>query len=120
MRGHRNSVGPTPKRGSSRSGATTPHPCGIPECVKLKKAAEDENCDFPGVGPHSLRRASITLRQEVGGSAIEASKLAGHSKVDVTGEYTLVQLKRQEELTRKADPGNNGEKGNATQFILRQ
>src|SRR5215472_15662950 len=57
----------------------------------LKQAAEEEGCDFPGFGPHSLRRASITLRQEVGGSAIEASKLAGHSKVNMTGEYTVVQ-----------------------------
>lgn len=67
----------------------------------LKGAAETEGCDFPGFGPHSLRRANITLRQEVGGSAIEASKLAGHSKVNMTGEYTLVQLSRQDELTRK-------------------
>lgn len=67
----------------------------------LKKAAEAENCDFEGFGPHSLRRASITLRQEVGASAIEASKVAGHSKVNMTGEYTIVQLKRQDELTRK-------------------
>ena len=67
----------------------------------LKNAAEAENCDFEGFGPHSLRRASITLRQEVGASAIEASKVAGHSKVNMTGEYTIVQLKRQDELTRK-------------------
>ncbi len=65
-------------------------------------------CDFPGFGPHSLRRASITLRQEVGGSAIEASKLAGHSKVNMTGEYTFVQLKRQDELTRKIQDLRNG------------
>lgn len=67
----------------------------------LKKAAKEEKCDFPGFGPHSLRRASITLRQEVGATSIEASKLAGHSKVNMTGEYTFVQLKRQDELTRK-------------------
>lgn len=67
----------------------------------LKKAADYENCDFPGFGPRSLRRANITLRQEVGASAIEASRIAGHSKVNMTGEYTIVQLKRQHELTRK-------------------
>jgi len=67
----------------------------------LKKAAEAEGIDFEGFGPHSLRRASITLRQEVGGSAIEASKVAGHSKINMTGEYTFVQLKRQDELTRR-------------------
>ncbi len=66
----------------------------------LKLAAEDAKCDFPGFGLHSFRRANITLRQEVGGSAIEASKIAGHSGLAITGEYTKVQLRRQEELTR--------------------
>ena len=66
----------------------------------LKKAAEAEGCDFPGLGPHSFRRANITWRQEVGGSSIEASKIAGHSTVRMTEEYTKIQLSRQEELTR--------------------
>ena len=55
---------------------------------------------FPGLGPHSFRRANITWRQEVGGSSIEASKIAGHSTVRMTEEYTKIQLTRQEELTR--------------------
>jgi integrase len=66
----------------------------------LKKAAEKEGCDFSGLGPHSFRRANITWRQEVGGSSIEASKIAGHSTVRMTEEYTKIQLDRQEELTR--------------------
>jgi integrase len=66
----------------------------------LKRAAAAEGCDFPGLGPHSLRRANITWRQEVGGSSIEASKIAGHSTVRMTEEYTKIQLTRQEELTR--------------------
>jgi hypothetical protein len=56
-------------------------------------------CDFLGLGLHSFRRANITLRQEEGGSAIEASKIAGHATVSQTGDYTIVQLKRQDELT---------------------
>ena len=40
------------------------------------------------------------MRQEEGGSAIEASKIAGHATVSQTGDYTVVQLKRQDELTR--------------------
>jgi integrase len=67
----------------------------------LKKAAAAEGCDFPGFGPHSLRRANITWRQEVGGSSIEASKIAGHANTKITEEYTIVQLKRQDELTRR-------------------
>ncbi len=67
----------------------------------LHQAAESEGCDFPGLGPHPLRRANITWRQQVGGSAIEASKIAGHSNLEMTGEYTFVAPERQNELTRR-------------------
>jgi integrase len=67
----------------------------------LHQAAQDEGCDFPGLGPHSFRRANITWRQEVGGSAIEASKIAGHHDLEMTGEYTFVAPERQNELTRR-------------------
>jgi integrase len=67
----------------------------------LKRAATAEACDFPGLGPHSFRRANITWRQEVGASSIEASKIAGHSTVRMTEEYTKIQLPRQEETTRR-------------------
>jgi hypothetical protein len=36
----------------------------------------------------------------MGGSAIEASKIAGHSDLEMTGEYTFVKPERQNELTR--------------------
>lgn len=67
----------------------------------LHQAASAEGCDFEGLGPHSFRRANITWRQEVGGSAIEASKIAGHSDLEMTGEYTFVTAERQNELTRR-------------------
>ncbi len=66
----------------------------------LEIAAKAAECDFPGFGLHSLRRANITWRQEVGASSIEASKIAGHSSVNMTNDYTHVQLRRQEYLTR--------------------
>jgi integrase len=66
----------------------------------LKTAALAAGCDFPGFGLHSFRRANITMRQEAGASAIEASKIAGHATVNMTGDYTVVQLTRQEESTR--------------------
>ncbi len=68
---------------------------------ELHKAARAEGCDFLGLGPHSFRRANITWRQEVGGSAIEASKIAGHSDLEMTSEYTFVAPERQNELTRR-------------------
>ena len=37
----------------------------------------------------------------MGGSSIEASKIAGHASTKITEEYTVVQFKRQEELTRR-------------------
>jgi len=67
----------------------------------LHQAAAAEECDFPGLGLHSFRRANITWRQEVGGSAIEASKIAGHSDLEMTSEYTFVAPERQNELTRR-------------------
>ncbi len=67
----------------------------------LHQAARAEGCDFEGLGPHSFRRANITWRQQVGGSAIEASKIAGHSDLEMTGEYTFVTAERQNELTRR-------------------
>jgi hypothetical protein len=66
----------------------------------LYQAAEAEGCDFPGLGSHSFRRANITWRQQVGGSAIEASKIAGHD-LEMTGEYTFVAPECQNELTRR-------------------
>ena len=82
----------------------------------LKRAAAAEGCDFSGLGPHSLRRANITWRQEVGGSSIETSQIAGHANTRITEEYTIVQLRRQEADAqdsgqavkgRKADYGQN-------------
>jgi len=45
--------------------------------------------------------ANITGRQDVGGSAIEVSKIAGHSKVDTTLDYTIIGGKRQDTLIRR-------------------
>ena len=36
----------------------------------------------------------------MGGSAIEAAKIAGHSDVDMTADYTFVDIERQQQLTR--------------------
>jgi hypothetical protein len=67
----------------------------------MHQAAKAEGCDFEGLGQHSFRRANITWRQQVGGSAIEASKIAGHSDLEMTGEYTFVTAERQNELPRR-------------------
>jgi len=71
----------------------------IRRVYKKPEDKDDPGLDFPGFGPHSLRRANITWRQEVGGSSIETSKIAGHASAAITEEYTLVGLQRQDELT---------------------
>lgn len=55
---------------------------------------------FEGFGFHSLRRGLITAVQEVGGSAIEAQRIAGHSRPDMTAEYSITSRKRREDLIR--------------------
>jgi len=67
----------------------------------LHEAARAEGCDFRGLGAHTFRRANITWRQEVGGSAIEASRIAGHQSLEMTSHYTFVAAERQNELTRR-------------------
>lgn len=42
---------------------------------------------------------NVTRRQEVGGSSIEASQIAGRTDVRMTAEYTHVVMERQSELT---------------------
>jgi integrase len=88
----------------------------------LHEAAKAEGCDFLGLGPHSFRRANITWRQEVGGSAIEASRIAGHTNLETTSQYTFVAAERQNELTRRiqqklADAGKKPDQQNATSEI---
>jgi integrase len=53
---------------------------------------------FPGFRMHSFRRGLVTKFQEVGGTASEAQKTAGHSKVETTSEYTFLQREHQEEI----------------------
>jgi hypothetical protein len=67
----------------------------------LKIAAQELNIDFPGFGMHSFRRGMVTKFQEAGGSAIEAQKTAGHSRVETTSEYTILQWERQEGIIRR-------------------
>ena len=53
----------------------------------LKRAADAEGCDFPGFGPHSLRRANINMAAGSRRQQIETSKIAGHANTKITEEY---------------------------------
>jgi len=67
----------------------------------LHAAARAGGLDFEGSGPHTFRPANITWRQQVGGSAIEASSIAGHADVQMTAEYTHVAMEGLQDLTRR-------------------
>jgi len=71
-----------------------------------------------GWGPTPSDELTLLGGKQIGGSAIEASKIAGHSDLEMTSEYTFVAAERQNELTRKIqekllDAAKNLE-GNAT------
>jgi integrase len=67
---------------------------------KTLKAAARE-LGIPGFGMHSFRRGLSTKFQAAGGTAIEAQKTAGHTEVETTSEYTILQRERQEEIVRR-------------------
>src|ERR1039458_160553 len=79
-----------------------PYPGTITTVLAAPRMAAADGCNFPGLGPHPFRRANITWRQQVGGRAIEATKIAGHSDLEMTGEYTFFMPERQNELTRRS------------------
>jgi len=54
-----------------------------------------------GMGWHSFRRKAITEWQAAGASAIEAAKMAGHSKPVTTFDYTILDPERAKEIRRK-------------------
>lgn len=60
-----------------------------------RPAAERAGIYHPGFGLHSLRRLSITWRQECGATLVEAARQAGHSRPAMTVHYTLDDLRRE-------------------------
>jgi hypothetical protein len=59
---------------------------------------DDPGLDFPGFGPHSLRRVNSTWRQEIGSNP-ETGIIVGHSDLVPPRNTRKVPLKQQEELT---------------------
>jgi integrase len=63
----------------------------------IRPAAKQLGIYFEGFGWHSFRRQNLTLLQEEGATTFEAMAQAGHSRPQMTGEYTIVDLKRRNE-----------------------
>ena len=66
----------------------------------LRPAAKALGLYRPGFGFHSLRREAVTEYQATLGQA-QAQRLAGHSKADMTQEYTLPDLEKQDRAVRQ-------------------
>jgi integrase len=65
---------------------------------ELRPALKRLKLHFAGFGWHQFRRLQITLSQTEGGATpLEAQKGAGHSRVDTTMAYTLIDANRDEE-----------------------
>ena len=67
----------------------------------IKKAAKRAGIYYEGFGLHRIRSASITQLQAEGhASSIEAQKHAGHGRVSMTADYTVLGLERHRALVR--------------------
>jgi integrase len=63
--------------------------------------APHEYFDQTGFGPHSFRRWHVTVLQQVGATAIEAQRSAGHSSLNMTLLYSLEDQERQRQHIAK-------------------
>jgi integrase len=62
----------------------------------LRPAAKAIGVYHEGFGWHSFRRQNLTLLQQEGATVMEAQAQAGHSRPQMTGEYTMDDLSRRE------------------------
>jgi len=67
----------------------------------IRPAAKRLGFHFEGFGWHSFRRQNLTVIQEVGATVFEAMAQAGHSRPNVTSEYTVIDLDRREQAVRR-------------------
>jgi hypothetical protein len=63
----------------------------------IRPAAKCLGIYFPGFGWRSFRRQNLTRIQEEGATTFEAVAQAGHSKPDMTYDYTVVSLERRKQ-----------------------
>ena len=64
----------------------------------LRPAARALGVYYEGFGWHAFRRQNLTLLQQEGGTVTEAQAQAGHSRPQMTGEYTIDDLSRRQKL----------------------
>src|ERR1035438_7124453 len=64
-------------------------------------AAKALDLDFPASARNSCAVQTSYGGRKAASSSIETSEIAGHANTKITEQYTIVQLKRQDELTRR-------------------
>jgi len=67
----------------------------------FRPAAKAVGIYFEGFGMHTFRRLNVSWRQEVGATAIEAMKAAGHTSLSMTWAYTVTDREREKEQVQK-------------------
>lgn len=60
----------------------------------LRPAAERIGVYFKGFGMHTFRRSAVSWRQQAGATPVEAMVMAGHTRLDMTALYTIVDDER--------------------------
>jgi len=73
----------------------------------IRPRAKSLGIYFEGLGFHSFRREVNTLLQELGASPAEAQLIMGHSKPQMTSDYTVLQEARLTELVRRVQERRN-------------
>lgn len=63
----------------------------------IRPAAKRLRIYFPGFGWHSFRRQNLTRIQEEGATTFEAQAQGGHSRPDMTSDYTMVSYERRQQ-----------------------
>jgi integrase len=63
----------------------------------IRPAAKRLGFYFLGFGWHSFRRQNLTRLQEAGATPFEAQAQAGHSRPDMTYDYTIVSFERRKQ-----------------------
>lgn len=67
----------------------------------IRPAAERLGFYFLGFGWHSFRRQNITRIQEEGASPVDAQVQAGHSRLDMTREYTIITERKRVKAVKR-------------------
>jgi hypothetical protein len=82
----------------------------------IRPAAERLGFYFPGFGWHSFRRQNLTRIQEEGATRFDAQMQAGHSRPEMTDDYTIIDFERREKAVLRFQEKLLGNPANWTSY----